>query len=117
MLRKVIATALRVEALLNAVYVAGLLSALLGHRWYAVTLILGRGGLGALQYMAGTRLHNDQTGSRTLATAALFSAAMLTTLDLGFNLAPVPIYPWWRWQVVGIYWTYAVVASLLIRRK
>ena len=113
-MRRLIATLLRVEALLNALYVAGLLSDLSGHRWYAVTLILARGALGALQYMAGTRLQTDQPGGRTLATGALFSAAMVTTLDLGFNLAPVPIYPWWRWQVVAIYWAYALAASALI---
>lgn len=116
MLRKVIATLLRVEAILNALYVAGLLSALPGHRWTAVTLILARGVVGALQYVAGTRLHNDEPSGRTLATMALLSAAALTTLDVGFNLAPTPIYPWWRWQTVGIYWTYALLASLAVRR-
>jgi hypothetical protein len=96
-------------------YVAGLLSALPGHRWYAVTLILARGAVGALQYMAGTRLHNDDSGGRTLATFALLSAAVLITLDVGFNLAPMPIYPWWRWQAVGIYWAYALLATFLVR--
>ena len=95
---------------------AGLLSSLPGHRWYAVTLILARGALGALQYAAGTRLHTDALGGRTLATAALLSAAVLTTIDLGFNLAPVPVYPWWRWQAVGIYWAYALLATFLVRR-
>ena len=117
MLRKLIATLLRIEALLNALHVAGLLSALPGHSWSAVVLILARGALGALQYVGGRRLHNDEPGGRTLATIALISAASLLTLDLGFNLAPMPIYPWWRWQAVAIYWAYAAVASLLLRRR
>jgi hypothetical protein len=97
--------------------VAGLVSSLPGHRWYAVTLILARGALGALQYAAGTRLHTDALGGRTLATTALLSAAVLTTIDLGFNLAPVPVYPWWRWQVVGGYWAYTILASALLSKK
>jgi hypothetical protein len=115
MLRKLIATLLRIEALLNALHVAGLLSALPGHSWSAVTLILARGGLGALQYAGGRRLHNDDPGGRTLATIALVSAAALLTLDLGFNLAPMPIYPWWRWQAVAIYWTYALLAAAVLK--
>jgi len=117
MLRKVIATGLRVEAILNAVHLAGLLSALPGHAWYAVTLILGRGALGAFQYAAGTQLHKDNPSGRPLATLALLSGAVLITLDLGFNLAPMPIYPWWRWQAVGIYWGYALLASAFLARR
>ena len=102
-----------IESIFNALYVAGLLRALAIYDAVAILLILARGLTGALQFTGGWTLMTRRPGAAFLARLALIVAAVLTTLDVGFNLAPTSVYPWWRWQVVIGYWIYAVAGILL----
>jgi hypothetical protein len=109
--------ALIIEAFLAGLYVAGLISALPGHDALVVAVILARGVVGALQFTAGWVLVNRRPPGVALARWAFLSSAVLTTLAVGFNLAPTSVYPWWRWQVTAIYWGYAMGALWILSRK
>jgi hypothetical protein len=37
----------------------------------------------------------------------VLTSAVLTVFDVGLNLAPTMVYPWWRWQVTAGYLIYA----------
>ena len=115
-MRFILALALIVESVFNALYVAGLLRALSIYDGVAVALILARGMTGALQFTGGWTLMTKRPGAAVLARLALIVSAALTTVDVGFNLAPTSVYPWWRWQVTIAYWIYAVLGIYLTRR-
>ena len=109
---------LLLESAFNALHVAGLLTVFGGYDPVAKLLIIARGFTGALQFAGGWTLLAGRPAGRALARAAVLVAAVLTTLDVGFDLAPMDVYPWWRWQVVAIYWIYAVgMAGLLSRTR
>ena len=88
-----------------------------GYDPVAKLLIVARGFVGALQFAGGWTLAARRPAGHVLARAALLVAAVITTLDVGFDLAPMDVYPWWRWQVAGAYWIYAIVAIGLLTRK
>ena len=115
-MRFLLAAFLIVESIFNALYVAGLLRVLSIYDVVAIVLIFARGMTGALQFTGGWTLVTGRPAGAALARLALIVAAVLTTLDVGFNLAPTSVYPWWRWQVAIGYWVYAVAGILLIRR-
>ena len=111
MLRRLIAFLLIAESIVNGMHVAGLLPALPGHDVSVVVLILARGLVGALQFAGGWTLAKRRPAGAPLARTALLVAAVLTTLDVGLNLAPTPVYYWYRWQFTAAYWAYAVLAA------
>ena len=96
------------ESFLSAVYVAGLIAALPGHDAAAVSLVLLRGGVGAMQFVAAWMLGTKRPPGVALARWALMGSALWTLLGIGFNLAPTNVYPWWRWRVTGAYGLYAL---------
>ena len=105
------------ESFLAVVYLSQLISALPGHDASVIVLVVFRGFVGALQFAAGWMLLGGRLPGVPLARLAFVTSAVLTTLEVGFNLAPTRVYPWWRWQVTAAYWVYALVALLLLRRK
>jgi membrane-associated protease RseP (regulator of RpoE activity) len=114
----VIAVLLLLESAFNALHVAGLLGVIGGYDPVAKLLIIARGLTGALQFAGGWTLVAGRPAGRALARAAVLVAAILTTLDVGFDLAPMDVYPWWRWQIVAIYWVYAIgMVGLLSRTR
>ena len=115
-MRFVLAAFLILESIFNALYVAGLLRALAIYDAVAILLIFARGMTGALQFTGGWTLMTRRPGAAVLARLALIAAAIVTTLDVGFNLAPTSVYPWWRWQVTIGYWIYALIGVYLTRR-
>jgi len=114
---KLVSVLLLVESLSNALYLAGLIGVLAGYDPIAVTLILARGLTGALQFAGGWTLAIRRPAGKTLARLALLVAAALTTLDVGFNLAPTSVYAWWRLEVVGLYWVYALAGTWYLSRR
>ena len=88
-----------------------------GYDPVAKLLIVARGLVGALQFAGGWTLMARRPAGSVLARAALVAAAIVTTLDVGFDLAPMDVYPWWRWQVTAAYWLYAAVAFLLVTKR
>ena len=108
---------LLIESAFNALHVAGLLNVIGGYDPVARLLIVARGLVGALQFAGGWTLAARRPAGSVLARAALLGAAAMTTLDIGFDLAPMDVYPWWRWQVVSVYWVYAMIATLYLRKR
>jgi hypothetical protein len=116
-MRVVLSVLLILEALNAGFYVANLIPALPGHDLSVVVVILARGVVGALQFTASWLLIHKRPPAVALARYAFLSSAILTTLAVGFNLAPTSVYPWWRWQVTTIYWGYAVVALWILSKR
>ena len=116
-MRTVLSALLIIEAFFAGLYVAGLVSALPGHDALVVVVILARGVVGALQFTAGWVLINRRPTGVALARYAFLSSAILTTLAVGFNLAPTSVYPWFRWQVTGAYWVYVLGALWILSKK
>ena len=116
-MRVILALALIVESIFNALYVAGLLRALSIYDAVAIALIFARGMTGALLCAGGWTLMTRRPAGAAIARLALIVAAVLTTLDVGFNLAPTSVYPWWRWQVTAGYWVYAMVGIWILRPR
>ena len=113
---RVIAFALIAESLFGALYVTTLLSSLQGYDAVAVALIVARGLLGALQFVAGWTLANRRPVAVVLARWALAGGVILTVLMVGFYLAPTDIYHWYRWQWTAGYCIYATLGIAVIRR-
>ena len=116
MLRRFLSALLLFESIVAGVYVARLVPALPGHDFSVIVVILARGVVGALQFAAGWMLAARRLPGVPLARLAFVGSAVLTTMAVGFNLAPTGVYPWWRWQFTGGYWVYALAALLALRR-
>jgi hypothetical protein len=114
-LKRLIASALIAESMFGALRVADLISRLGTYDSIAVTLILARGLLCALQFTGGWQLASRRPQGVTLAQWAFAGAALITPFDVGMGLAPTPIYAWLRWQVTIGYEIYAIVAIVLLR--
>ena len=113
---RLIAFLLILEAMLGGLNAASLLSSIGGYDGIARALILGRGLLGALQFVGGWQLANRRPQGYVISRWALVAGAALTPLDVGLNLAPSPVYPWWRWQATTAYAIYAAGGCLLLLR-
>ena len=116
-LTRLLASFLLAESLFGAVRVAGLLSTLGGHDVIAVVLILLRGLLGALQFIAGWLLATHRPQGYALAQGAFLAGAILTPFDVGLGLAPTSVYPWYRWHVTAAYCVFALAAARFLRRQ
>jgi hypothetical protein len=116
-LSRLIAFALIAESLFAALYVANLLPQIGIYDALAIALVFTRGALGALQFTGGWMLANRRPQGTVLARWALVAGAVLTVFDVGFNLAPTSIYPWYRWHVTALYAVYALGAIWVLSRK
>jgi hypothetical protein len=74
-----------------------------------IALILLRGVVNAFLFAGGWTLANRRPQGPALARYALAASAVLTLFDVGLNLAPTSVYPWWRWQVTGGYGIYVTI--------
>jgi hypothetical protein len=111
---RLIAFLLIAESLFGALYVSSLIAYVGSYDGVAIALILGRGLLGALQFIAGWLLANRRPAGSVLARFALVAGAVHVILSLGFNLAPTDIYYWYRWHVTAAYCAYALIAVLFL---
>ena len=107
---RVIAFLLIAESMFGALRLSTLLAQLGIYDALAIALILARGAVGVLQFTGGWLLANHRPAGAVFARWALFAGAVLTVLDVGLQLAPTDIYPWYRWHVTVAYGIYAVVA-------
>jgi len=112
---RLLAFALIAESLFGGLRVAELISQLGGYDGVAVTLIVLRGLLGALQFMGGWLLASRRPQGLSIAGWAFAGAALITPFDVGMGLAPTSVYPWLRWQVTIAYDVYAVAALIYLR--
>lgn len=114
---RVLAFLLIAEAIFNGLYVAGLIGALPGHDTIVVVFIFARGILAALQFSGGWTLAERRPSGIALARTALVAGALLTTLDVGLNLAPTSVPYWYRWHATTVYWVYALVAVWYLSKQ
>ena len=111
-----IACLLIAEALWTLPSLAALIYTIAAYDPVAITLIAGRVLVTAAQIAAGTLLLQRRPPGAPIARAAILGAAVLLTLEAGFNLAPSTVYVFWRWQVVAVYWAYALAAVWWLTR-
>ncbi|HYN10374.1 MAG TPA: hypothetical protein VES67_23505 [Vicinamibacterales bacterium] len=116
-MRRLLGAFLIVEAALAALSTLQSLPALPGYDPIAVALILARAAVGALQLSSGFLLVEKRPAGPALGQAALLASAIVTTLTVGYRLAPSDVYYWIRWQFVAGYWAYAVGGIWLLRGR
>jgi hypothetical protein len=104
---RLIAFCLIAESLFGALNFTQLISQIAIYAPLTIGLILLRAVVNAFLFVGGWTLANRRPQGPALARYALAASAVLTLFDLGFNLAPTMVYPWWRWQVTGGYLVYA----------
>jgi hypothetical protein len=102
-----IAILLMVEAVWTLPRLAAVVYTIAAYDPLAIALIAARAIVTAMQATAAMLLMQRRPQAPPIARIALAAAAVLLTLEAGFNLAPGPVYSFWRWQVVTIYWLYA----------
>lgn len=116
-MRRLLGAILIGEAAIAGLATLQSLPALPGYDAIAVVLILARAGVGALQLTSGVLLFEQRPPGTALARLALLLSAIVTTMTVGFRWAPSDIYYWIRWQFVGAYWAYAVIAIIYLWRN
>jgi hypothetical protein len=104
---RLIAFLLIAESLVGALNFTQLISQISIYTPLTIALILLRVVVNAFLFVGGWTLANRRPQGPALARYALLTSGVLTVFDVGFNLAPTMIYPWWRWQVTGGYLIYA----------
>lgn len=115
-MRRLLGLILTLEAVLAGLSVVRSLPALPGYDAIAVTLILAGGAVGALQAASGFLLLDGNPPGPALGRWALLLSAILTSLVVGFRLAPSDVFYWIRWEFVAGYWAYAAVGIWVLRR-
>jgi hypothetical protein len=114
---KVLAVLLLAEALGTAFWIAGIVPALAAHDALAVTTVIARGFVGALQLASGSFLLVRRPAAPALAQLALGSSAVLVTLEVGLRFAPSSLDPTYRWPIVIVYWAYALGWIAVLRSR
>ncbi len=115
--RRVVAFLLIAEAMFGALRLSSLVGQMGIYDSLAVTIILGRGLLGALQFTGGWLLASNRPAGPAIARWALLAGAAITVLDVGLRLAPTTVYYWYRWQVTAVYAVYALSAAWWLGRS
>ena len=113
---RVISFCLLAESLFTAARLTSFISTLAVYEGTALVLLVLRAALVPLQCAGGWFLAKRQPQGAPLARAALIIGALLTVFDVGLGLAPSPVYPWWRWEVTGLYALYAAIGLLILYR-
>jgi hypothetical protein len=112
---RLIGCLLLAEALWTLPTLAALVYTIAAYDALAVTIIAARGVVTAAQLSAALLLLQRRPPGPPIARLALLGAAILITLEAGFNLAPSIVYVFWRWQAVTVYWAYALAAIWWLR--
>jgi len=112
---RVIAFLLIAESLVGALNFTQLIAQIGIYAPVTIGLILLRMMVNALLFVGGWTLANRRPQGPALARYALLASAAVTILDVGLNLAPTMVYPWWRWQVTGGYVIYAVLCIWVLK--
>ena len=112
---RVIAFLLIAESLVGALNFTQLISQIGIYSPLTIALILLRAVLNAFLFVGGWTLANRRPQGPALARYALLASAVLTLFDVGLNLAPTMVYPWWRWQVTAGYGVYAAACTGILK--
>lgn len=106
---RIIAFLLIAESLFGALNFTQVVSQIGIYAPLTIALILLRALVNAFLFVGGWTLANQRPQGPALSRYALLASAVLTLFDVGLNLAPTMIYPWWRWQVAAGYGIYAAI--------
>ena len=112
---RVIALLLIAESLVGALNFTQLISQIGIYAPLTIALILLRAVVNAFLFVGGWTLANRRPQGPALARYALIASAVLTLFDVGLNLAPTMVYPWWRWQVTAAYLVYAAACIGILK--
>lgn len=112
-----VATALVVDGLLSALWVARLVPVVAAYDPLVLLLILARGLVSALLITAGSMLFRAAPPGPLFARSAVLTSALLLTLEIGFRLSPSSLFPSYRWPAVAGYWAYAGAIALSLRSR
>jgi hypothetical protein len=105
-----------VEAMLAILSTLRSLPDLPGYDAITIVLVLAGAAVGALQMTSGVLLFERKPSGPPLGQAALLFSAVLTTLVVGFRLAPSDVFYWIRWEYVAGYWVYVLIGIWILRR-
>lgn len=114
MIRAVLAPLLIAEALLTSVWIARHLPGMTSRAPITIAIITSRALVGTLGLMSGMWLIERRRIGAAVARVTLVASALLTTLELGWRLAPSNLDPAWRWPAVAGAWMYACVWLLAL---
>jgi hypothetical protein len=115
-LRLLPASLLLVEALSTGLRLASLVSTLVVYGPVALGMLALRGLVGAAQFTGGWLLLSERPTAAPIARMALLASAALTTLEIGFRLAPTNQDPSLRWYLVAVYWAYTLAMTWFLGR-
>ena len=113
---RILGLLLTAEGVWTLVWLTQLLSSLGWRDKASVAVILTRGVVGAMQLTTGWGLASRRPSALALARWVLVASAVLLTIEIGSRLTPTDIDPTYRWPLVAVYWAYALVAILFVRR-
>ena len=116
-MRRLLGLILIAEAILAGLSTLRSIPDLPGYDAIAITLIVASAAVGALQLTSGVLLVERKLPGPALGRIALLLSAALTTLVVGYRLAPSDIYYWIRWEFVAGYWAYAAIGIWALREK
>jgi hypothetical protein len=113
--RRLLGLILIAEAMIAGLSTMRSIPDLPGYDAIAITLIVATAAVGALQLTSGVLLMERRLPGPALGRIALLLSAVLTTLVVGFRLAPSDVYYWIRWEFVAGYWVYAAIGIWVLR--
>ena len=116
-MRRLLGLILIAEAMLAGLSTLRSIPDLPGYDAIAITLIVASAAVGALQLTSGVLLLERRLPGPALGRIALLLSAALTTLVVGYRLAPSDIYYWIRWEFVAGYWLYSAIGIWVLREK
>ena len=116
-MRRLLGLILIAEAMLAGLSTLRSIPDLAGYDAIAITLIVASAAVGALQLTSGVLLMERRLPGPALGRIALLLSAALTTLVVGYRLAPSDIFYWIRWEFVAGYWVYAAVGIWMLWEK
>lgn len=110
------ATLLAIEGALGALWVTGRLALIASTDPGPIAVILARAVVGALQLTGAWLLFERRDAAVPIARVAVLGSVIVTTVGIGWRLAPTNLDPALRWYFVGAYWVYALALLSVIRR-
>lgn len=113
--RIVLSALLVIDGVATELWVSGLLPTLAVYDGLALGVVALRAVTGVLAGTSGWLLAVGRPPGALLARWTLPSSALLTTLGVGWRLAPSNLDPALRWYYVIAYWTYAGVGTWMLR--
>lgn len=105
------------EAVLTGMWIARLLPTIGIYDVVALIVMANRAVVGAAELLAWWLIRTKRPLAIPLTRIVLVASAVLTTLEIGWRLAPSNIDPAWRWWYVGGYWVYASFWLVYLRPK